>query len=221
MYILYIRFFLINQKVDPEKFPPLQNTERLTSDATKAKKEHASVGIISNNLAESQADEERCEDNPNEMKKDKKEINENKYINNDNGNGVHRNQKEENLRNAKRLTIGSNAFDNFGQELEERDNINLESISFLKLESHHPCEVPKEVNCIDFQETCNDIIDETTDMGIAKDILSFAWQIARGMVSNKELVINVSVGSLISVVFVCFQQLVRSREPVYSLLPES
>ena len=91
--------------------------------------------------------------------------------------------KEEILGNIKELPS-----EKIGLEHKEREDSGLELKPLLRQECHQPCDAPINVNSVvvDFQESSsNDTTYEASDT-IAKDMLSFAWQIARGMVSNKE-----------------------------------
>lgn len=149
--------------------------ELLTCETAKTEKEQNSVGIAS----KSQQDEERYRDEVNKGKEDGKDI-EDKEGNDGIGNAEHRSHEEEDARNTK-LTVEKIGFENFGHEIDERDNRSLESRPFLKMELDQNCERPIEVTVS--QEATNDNVDDANDL-IAKDMLCFAWQIARGMVSD-------------------------------------
>lgn len=168
-------------QVDSMKLPQLQCTECLTSNVsneTKVSQEETSVRTTARNLEKLHAEEERFKSDPKEITRDEKEIYDIKSPNDEMGNGEPKYLKYYNLRTSKEFQIQNVAFDQ-----EERENSDLESRPCFRQELHKPCDAPSEVHSVDvdFQESgVNDTIYETSDM-IAKDILSFAWQIARGM----------------------------------------
>ena len=151
--------------------------EILTCETAKTEKEQNSVGIAS----KSQQDEERYRDEVNKGKEDGKDI-EDKEENDGIGNAEHRSHEEEDARNTK-LTVEKIAFENFGHEIDDKDNRSLESRPFLKVELDQNCERSIEVSYTVSQEATDDTVDDANDL-IAKDMLCFAWQIARGMVSD-------------------------------------
>lgn len=173
--------FSLYRKIDPVKFPQLQSTERLTSNVsneTKVSQEEPSVGKTSSN-----AEEERYKSDPKEETQNEKENDEIRYTNDDEGDVEPKYLKEEILGNIKELPS-----EKIGLEHKEREDSGLELKPLLRQECHQPCDAPINVNSVvvDFQESSsNDTTYEASDT-IAKDMLSFAWQIARGMVSNKE-----------------------------------
>lgn len=67
------------------------------------------------------------------------------------------------------------------EEIDEKDNKSLEEKPFIHMDENQLSEPLLEVICNELQETTN----ENADL-IAKDMLSFAWQIARGMVSDDQ-----------------------------------
>ena len=67
------------------------------------------------------------------------------------------------------------------EEIYEKDNKSLEEKPFIHMDENQLSEPLLEVICNELQETTN----ENADL-IAKDMLSFAWQIARGMVSDDQ-----------------------------------
>lgn len=161
----YIYFFV--RKVDNGKFPQLQNTELLTPDTAKTKKRQNTAGITLNILSESPQNVDSNEEN--EGKKKGKDSGDNEV---NNGIGECENRSHEDI-----LAIEKMAFENFGYELDEKGNKSLESKSCIKIEMN--------------QLNYGPIVDASGDAGdlIAKDMLCFACQIARGMVSDKQLVL--------------------------------
>lgn len=67
------------------------------------------------------------------------------------------------------------------EEIDKKDNKSLEEKPFIHMDENQLSEPSLEVICNELQETTN----ENADL-IAKDMLSFAWQIARGMVSDDQ-----------------------------------
>ena len=87
---------------------------------------------------------------------------------------------EKNPSDTDRLAMEQIVFESFGQEIDKKDNKTLEENPFIQMEEKQLNEGSLEVTCNEMQETTNEDVDL-----IAKDMLSFAWQIARGMVSNE------------------------------------
>lgn len=152
--------------------------ELLTPDKAKTKNRQNAAGITSNILPESHQDEELHSNEVNEGKKNGTEEIKDKEVNN--GIGKCENRSHEDI-----LAIEQIAFVNFGQEVDEEDmyNRSLESKRFIEMELDKLCTGPVEVNYTVSQEASDDVNDDTGDL-IAKDMLCFAWQIARGMVSD-------------------------------------
>ena len=170
--------FSLYRKIDPVKFPQLQSTERLTSNVsngTKVSQEEPSVGKTSSNLEKIHAEEERYKSDPKEITQNEKENDEIRYTNDDKGDVEPKYFKEEILGNIKELPS-----EKIGLEQKEREDSGLELKPLLRQECHQPCDAPINVNSVvvDFQESSsNDTTYEASDT-IAKDMLSFAWQIA-------------------------------------------
>ena len=80
-----------------------------------------------------------------------------------------------------RLAMEQIVFESFGEAIDEKDNKSLEEKPFIQMEEKQFSESSLEVTLNELQETTN----ENADL-IAKDMLSFAWQIARGMVSDDQ-----------------------------------
>ncbi|XP_078373558.1 uncharacterized protein LOC144657125 [Oculina patagonica] len=158
------------KQVDIGKFPQVQKMELLTPDTAKTKNRQNTAGITLNILPESQQDKEPRHSNEvnEEMKNGTNEIKDREV---NNRIGQFQNRSHEDILEIKKI-----AFDNFGQEVDEEDNKSLESKRFIKVELDKRCTEPVEVT----QEAGDDVNDDTGDL-IAKDMLSFAWQIARGM----------------------------------------
>ena len=95
---------------------------------------------------------------------------------------VNKSHKDECLCKAEILAHEETVGKHFGENEAEKDNSDLESSPFIKLKL---CEEPPKVKSNVSQETTNNANDDCGDL-IAKDMLSFAWQIARGMVSNDQ-----------------------------------
>lgn len=149
--------------------------ELLTPNTAKTKQGQNTDGITWNILPENQ--QQRYIIKTNEGKKDGKEIEE-KEVNNSIGKCERRSHAEKNPGDADRLAIENIVFESFGEEVDEKDNKILEEKPFILMEEKQLCEGPLEVTCTVSPETTDDDVDQ-----IAKDMLSFAWQIARGMVS--------------------------------------
>lgn len=149
--------------------------ELLTPNTAKTKQGQNTDGITLNILPENQ--QERYIIKTNEGKKDGKEIEE-KEVNNSIIKCERRSHAEKNPGDADRLAIENIVFESFGEEVDEKDNKILEEKPFILMEEKQLCEGPLEVTCTVSPETTDDDVDQ-----IAKDMLSFAWQIARGMVS--------------------------------------
>lgn len=90
-------------------------------------------------------------------------------------------QIEKNPSDTDRLAMEQIVFESFGEEIDEKDNKSLEEKPFIQMEEKQLSERSLEVACKELQETTNEDVDL-----IAKDMLSFAWQIARGMVSDDQ-----------------------------------
>ncbi|KAL9970180.1 hypothetical protein ACROYT_G022513 [Oculina patagonica] len=157
------------KEVDIGKFPQVQKMELLTPDTAKTKNRQNTAGITLNILPESHQDREQNSNEVIEGKNNGTKENKDKEVNN-------RIAQFENRSHEDILAIEKIAFDNFGQEVDEEDNKSLESKRFIKVELDKRCTEPVEVT----QEASDDVHDNTGDL-IAKDMLSFAWQIARGM----------------------------------------
>lgn len=88
-------------------------------------------------------------------------------------------------RKAEKLAGEETAREHFGEDKDEKHNSNLESNPFIKIELY---EGPLEVSYNVSRETTNDANDDSGDL-FAKDMLCFAWEIARGMVSDEQLLL--------------------------------
>ena len=148
--------------------------ELLTPDTAKTKKVQNTAGISSNVLPERGQEKGRYSNKVNEGKKNGKESKD-KEINDDIVNC--NNRSHEYIIEMDNITLES-----FGQMLDEKDNVILETKPFIKIELNQLCEDPKDLSYTVSQEATFDANDDTGDL-IAKDMLCFAWQIARGMVS--------------------------------------
>lgn len=81
-----------------------------------------------------------------------------------------------------RLEMKQIVLESTGKEIDEKDIKKLEEKPFLQMEEKRQVsEGSLEVTCNVLEETSNDDVHL-----IAGDILSFAWQIARGMVSDDQ-----------------------------------
>ena len=98
---------------------------------------------------------------------------------------VNKSHKDEGLCKAEKLACDETVGKHFGEEEGEKDNSDSETNPFIKLEL---CEETPKVKYTVSQEATNNANDDCLDL-IAKDMLSFAWQIARGMVSDDQSVL--------------------------------
>ena len=105
---------------------------------------------------------------------------------------VNKSHKDEGLCEAEILAREEAVGKYFGEKEDEKYNSDLESSPFIKLEL---CEEPPKVKYNVSQEATNNADDDCGDL-IAKDMLSFAWQIARGMVSNDHSPLQDSIAGL-------------------------
>ena len=78
----------------------------------------------------------------------------------------------------------------FGEDEDGKNNSDLETNPLIKLEL---CEESLEVKYTVSQEATNNAKNDCRDL-IAKDVLPFAWQIARGMVSNEQSLLVMVTG---------------------------
>lgn len=160
------------EKVGNWEFPKLQNMDPLAMDKT----DEANIGenttaVGKSILAECQSEHEIKEANRGEM--DVTDFQEKE---------VNKSYKDEGLCKAEKLSGEETVGKTFGEDEEEKDNSDLETNPFIKPEL---CEEPPKVEYTVSQETTNNANDDCLDL-IAKDMLSFAWQISRGMVSNDQ-----------------------------------
>lgn len=162
---LFLTYFFV-RKVDNGKLPQLQKMELLTPDTAKPQEGKNTVEMSSNILSESHEDDERYSNEVDEGKENGKEIEDENVKN-----GF---DKCENRSHGNMLAIEEIAFTNFGDKIDEKDNKSLESKPFDSMEMNQFCEGP-----------IDDANDDTGEL-IAKDMLCFAWQIARGMVSDEQ-----------------------------------
>ena len=136
-------------------------------------------GIGTNILADSQLGDEEIK-TVNKGAIDGKDF-QDKEVNKNIGKCEHQSQKDKNLCKAEKLVAEETVGILFGEDEVEKDNGDLETSPFITLEL---CEEPPEDKYTVSQEATNNANDDCGDL-IAKDMLSFAWQIARGMVSNE------------------------------------
>ena len=98
-------------------------------------------------------------------------------------NSVIENCERQSQTDTDRLAMEQIVFESFGEEIDAKDNKSLEEKPFIQMEEKQLSESSLAVTtgCNELKETTN----ENADL-IAKDMLSFAWQIARGMVSDDQ-----------------------------------
>lgn len=114
----------------------------------------------------------------NEGKKDEKD--EKKELNSMIKNCERQSDTDKTASDTDRLEMKQIVLESTGKEIDEKDIKSLEEKPFLQMEEKRQVsEGSLEVTCNVLQETSNDDVDV-----IAGDILCFAWQIARGMVSD-------------------------------------
>ena len=106
---------------------------------------------------------------------------EKKEVNSMSENSEGQSHTDKNPSDKDRLAMEQIVLESFGEEIDEKDIKSLEEKPFLQMEEKQLSESSLEVTCNELQETT----DENADL-IAKDMLSFAWQIARGMVSDDQ-----------------------------------
>ena len=164
-------FYFFLGKVDNGKFPKL-----LTLDKDETNIGENTTGNGTSILAESQPEREIKK----EIEIDGKDFHD-KGINNIIGEYEHQSHKDKNLCKAEKLAGEKTLSTTFSEDEDEKDNSNLEPNPFIKLEL---CEVSLEVKYNVSQDATNTANDDCGDL-IVRDLLSFAWQIARGMVSNE------------------------------------
>ena len=104
---------------------------------------------------------------------------EKKEVNSVIGNCERQSHTENNPSGTDQLAMEQIVFESSGEEIDEKDNNSFEEKPFIQMEEKKRSEYLLELACNELQETTN----ENPDL-IAKDMLSFAWQIARGMVSS-------------------------------------
>ena len=151
--------------------------ELLTSNTAKTKLEQNTDSQETTNILTGN-EQERYFIDENEGKKVGK--NENKEVNSMIENCERQSQTEKNPSDTDRLAMEQIVSESFGGDIVEKDDKSLEEKPFIQMEEKQLSEGSLEVTCNQLQETNNQ---EEVDV-IAKDVLSFAWQIARGMVSD-------------------------------------
>ena len=106
---------------------------------------------------------------------------EKKEVNSVIGNFEHQSHTEKDPNDTDRLAMEQIVFESSDEEIDDKDTKSLEEKPFIHMEEKKLSESSLELRCNELQETTN----ENPDL-IAKDMLSFAWQIARGMVSSDQ-----------------------------------
>ena len=109
-------------------------------------------------------------DEKKDVKDEKKEVN-----------SVIENCERQSQTDTDRLAMEQIVFESFSEEIDAKDNKSLEEKPFIQMEEKQLSESSSAVTCNELKETTN----ENADL-IAKDMVSFAWQIARGMVSDDQ-----------------------------------
>jgi len=159
------------KQVDNGKIPLSQSMELLTPNTAKKNPEQntdskETIDILTGNQ------QERYIIETNEGKKDEK-----KELNSMIKNCERQSDTDKTASDTDRLEMKQIVLESTGKEIDEKDIKSLEEKPFLQMEEKRQVsEGSLEVTCNVLQETSNDDVDV-----IAGDILSFAWQIARGM----------------------------------------
>jgi len=158
--------------------------ELLTLDTVETNMGKNTTRIGTSILADSQPEQEIKKVNKGAI--DGKDF-QDKEVKNSIGKCEYQSHNDKHLWKAETVVAEETVGKHFGEDEVEKDNGDLETNPVIKLEL---CEEPLEViDTVSHKETTNNANDDCGDL-IAKDMLSFAWQIARGMVSSEWLLLQ-------------------------------